>query len=74
MNIAIAALNKKVLNKVKHYESGKNTLNNIRKSTSLFLIATMFLAGSIVALLFNIPVKNVMSNYSYDVLVILIVM
>lgn len=74
MNIAIAALNKKVLNKAKHYESGKNTLNNLRKSTSLFLIATMFLAGSIVALLFNIPVKNVMSNYSYDVLVILIVM
>ena len=74
MNIAIAALNKKVLNKAKHYESGKNTLNNLRKSTSLFLIATMFLAGSIVALLFNIPVKNVMSNYSYDVLVIFIVM
>ena len=34
----------------------------------------MFVFGSIVALLFNVPVKSVMSNYSYDVLVILIVM
>ncbi len=43
-------------------------------SASLLLIAAMFVAGSIMALCFHIPVKSVMSNYSYDVLVILIVM
>ena len=44
------------------------------KSASLLLITVMFTVGSIVALLFDIPVKSVMSSYSYDVLVILIVM
>ena len=34
----------------------------------------MFIAGGAISLAFNIPVKDVMSNYSYDVLVILIVM
>ena len=34
----------------------------------------MFMIGSVVALLSNIPVKSVMSNYSYDVLVILVAM
>lgn len=34
----------------------------------------MFLVDSSVALLFDIPIKSVMSNYFYDVLVILIVM
>lgn len=43
-------------------------------SASLLLIAAMFVAGSIMALCFHIPVKSVMGNYSYDVLVILIVM
>ena len=43
-------------------------------SASLLLIAAMFIIGSIVALSFEIPIKTVMSNYSYDVLVILIVM
>lgn len=49
-------------------------LGNLKKSASLLLIAVMFVFGSIVALLFNVPVKSVMSNYSYDVLVILIIM
>ena len=49
-------------------------LDKLKKSGSLILIATMFLVGSSVALLFDIPIKSVMSNYSYDVLVILIVM
>ena len=48
--------------------------DKLGKSASLILIAIMFILGSVVALLFGIPVKSVMSNYSYDVLVILIVM
>ena len=34
----------------------------------------MFVAGSILSLYADIPIKSVMSNYSYDVLVILLVM
>lgn len=74
MNNAIVVSNKKVLCKEKHYENEGNILSKLGKSASLILIATMFVVGSIVALIFNVPVKNVMSNYSYDVLVILIVM
>ena len=48
--------------------------NKFSSSASLFLIAAMFVVGSIIALCFHIPVKSVMGNYSYDVLVILIVM
>lgn len=44
------------------------------KSASLILIALMFLAGTTLSVLCNISVKKVMSNYSYNVLVILIVM
>ena len=46
----------------------------LSQNASLILIAVMFIAGSILSLSFNIPIKNVMANYSYDVLVILIVM
>ena len=74
MNNAIAVSNKKVLLKEKHRENKGNILSKLGKSASLILIAAMFVLGSVVALLFNIPVKCVMSNYSYDVLVILIVM
>lgn len=42
--------------------------------TTMFLIAAMFILGNLVAFLFKIPVKSVMKDYSYDVLVILIVM
>ncbi len=49
-------------------------LERIRSSSSLLLIACMFVIGTILAISFRIPVKNVMGNYSYDVLVILIVM
>lgn len=41
---------------------------------SYLLIAMMFFAGAALSLLFDLPIKRVMSNYSYDVLVILIVM
>ena len=49
-------------------------LNTFKESASLVLIAVMFIMGSILALLYGIPVKRVMGSYSYDVLVILIVM
>lgn len=51
-----------------------NRLDKFSNSASLILIAVMFIAGSVLSLCFDIPVKSVMGNYSYDVLVILIVM
>ena len=74
MNNTIAISNRKQLCKEKLYKSRGNILNDLRKSASLSLIAVMFMIGSVVALLSNIPVKSVMSNYSYDVLVILVAM
>lgn len=65
---------RRALNREKVYKKRRNFLDKLGKSASLILIAAMFIVGSIVALLFNIPVKSIMSNYSYDVLVILIVM
>lgn len=55
---------------------GKKTFlfKAIGNSASLILVATMFIAGSILSVYFNIPIKSVMENYSYDVLTILIVM
>ena len=44
------------------------------ESAGFFLIAVMFIVGTLVAIGFNLPVKGIMANYSYDVLVILIVM
>ena len=56
-------------------ESKKFTfLGKLSNSASLILIAVMFIAGSILSLCFDIPIKSVMGSYSYDVLVILIVM
>ena len=53
----------------------KNTLlSALRKNAALFLIAIMFVIGSIIAIAAKIPVKQVMSGYSYDVLVILVIM
>lgn len=49
-------------------------LTKFKGAKSLFLIAAMFVCGTILALAFHIPVKDVMSGYSYDVLVIMIVM
>lgn len=56
---------------VRHISKIRSALKN---NASFLLIAMMFIAGSLLALSFNIPVKSVMSNYSYDVLVILVVM
>lgn len=46
----------------------------IGKNASLLLIATMFIVGACIAITAKVPVKDVMANYSYDVLVILIIM
>ena len=51
-----------------------NGFSVIGKSASLILIAAMFLMGSCVALAFHIPIRRIMGGYSYDVLVILIIM
>lgn len=56
---------------VRHTSKIRSALKN---NASFLLIAMMFIAGSVLAMSFNIPVKSVMSNYSYDVLVILVVM
>lgn len=58
----------------KNHNRGFSFLNQVKTSASLILIAAMFVVGSIIALWCNIPIKQVMSGYSYDVLVILIVM
>lgn len=54
--------------------AGSNTLRELCRSASLLLIAALFILGSALAVFFEIPVRNVMDSYSYDVLVILIVM
>jgi len=46
----------------------------ISENVSAFIIATMFLIGLVLALSTGIPIKSIMTNYSYDVLVILIIM
>ncbi len=74
MNNTIAIANKVELSKKDNRKTKIGLLGNFKKNASLLLIAVMFVFGSIVALLFNVSVKSVMSNYSYDVLVILIVM
>lgn len=56
---------------VRHTSKIRSALKN---NASFLLIAMMFIAGSVLAMSFNIPVKSVMGNYSYDVLVILVVM
>ena len=74
MNNTIAIATKKELVKKDDHKTKSGLLGNFEKSASLLLIAAMFVLGNIVALLLNVPVKSVMSNYSYDVLVILIIM
>lgn len=50
------------------------SVSHLKSNGSLVLIAIMFIIGAILAVACNIPIKNVMENYSYDVLVILIIM
>ncbi len=74
MNNEVSVSTVGVSHKIKHHDLRFNIKSIIGKSSSLILIASMFVIGSIIAILFNIPIKSVMGNYSYDVLVILIVM
>lgn len=57
-----------------HSAKTHNLISALSNSGSLLLIAAMFVLGTGIALASGIPVRNVMGNYSYDVLVILIVM
>lgn len=52
----------------------KTVLQKLGDSASFILIALLFVVGSVISLLCNIPIKGVMKSYSYDVLVILIIM
>lgn len=74
MNNVIAITKSKYYTKERISIKENHFLDELRKSASLILIAGMFVVGSIMALAFNIPIKTVMSNYSYDVLVILMIM
>lgn len=74
MNSVIAIESKRVFNKESNNNKSHNIFDRLGKSASLILIAIMFIVGNVVAFLSGIPVKSVMSNYSYDVLVILVVM
>ena len=69
--------------KFKNQVHSKNSKSNgekhtlflaLSKNASLLLIAIMFVAGSTIAVATKVPVKQVMSSYSYDVLVILVIM
>lgn len=74
MNNVICISNTKLREKDKPQPRKGTLLSMIGRNATLLLIAVMFVVGSIVAIFFNIPIKSVMKNYSYDVLVILIVM
>lgn len=60
------------------YKENKRHLGKCRGTAggnaSFLLIAVMFIMGSAIAVCFRLPIKDVMQHYSYDVLVILIVM
>lgn len=53
---------------------GITFVGRVKENGSLLLISAMFVIGALLAISSGIPVKSVMGNYSYDVLVILIVM
>lgn len=70
MNIKYQAHSKTSESKEKKY----TLLSVISKNASLLLIAIMFVVGSVIAISAKVPIKQVMSSYSYDVLVILVIM
>lgn len=69
----VIALNNKNLVKKRNSER-KTGGSKLSGQTSFILIAAMFIIGTMIALVCRIPVKTVMSDYSYDVLTLLIVM
>jgi len=74
---SINAMNSKSIISSKSNAEKKEMHSLVKKLSncgSLLLIAMMFIVGTILAVSSGIPIKGVMSNYSYDVLVILIVM
>lgn len=73
MSNAIAIKTDEILS-TKSKRKKHNLLDKFSNGASLILIAVMFIAGSVLSLCFDIPVKSVMGSYSYDVLVILIIM
>ena len=74
MNNAIAVSNKKLLSETKECKRKVGLCDRLKSNASLILIAIMFILGSIMALLFHIPIKSVMKNYSYDVIVLVVIM
>lgn len=74
MNNVISIDNRSKFIKEQSSKKRKAVSAGLKNNASLILIAVMFIVGSIIALSFDIPIKSVMINYSYDVLVILIVM
>ncbi len=58
----------------KKAEMRHSCVKAFKRSGPVALITAMFGIGAFLALGTDIPVKNVMKNYSYDVLAILIVM
>lgn len=73
MSNAIAIKTDEILS-TKSKRKKYNLLDKFSNGASSILIAVMFIAGSVLSLCFDIPVKSVMGSYSYDVLVILIIM
>ncbi len=65
---------KRTRNKEVSYKEGSFIKKAASNSASLLLIASMFIFGCVLALSFNVSVKSVMAGYSYDVLVILVIM
>lgn len=74
MSEAIMMRNREIINDKATGHKKQHFVGTLANNASMLLIALMFIAGSALSIICNIPVKNVMSNYSYDVLVILIVM
>lgn len=74
-NIISMNLKHQVHSKTNESKAKKHTwLSVLSKNASLFLIAIMFVVGSFIAITAKVPIKLVMSGYSYDVLVILVIM
>ena len=75
MNNVIVMEERKAMKSMLYKENhGRGGLNKIHGSESFLLIAAMFVIGTILAFICRIPVRSVMNSYSYDVLVIMIVM
>lgn len=76
MTNSVTAINRNIIGKIRNdpKKDRGSALKGLKVNGSLVLIATMFVIGAILALICNIPVKSVMENYAYDVLVILVIM